>query len=107
MNINRQYAQKFLEEVVKPKLEKSEAEKTPELEEAVADAASGDQRKTGVKFPKPEKKSKKKGEPKAGVEKTTVTIRLDTDVIDFFKAAGDGYQTRINSVLREYMQRQA
>lgn len=35
--------------------------------------------------------------------KQAVSIRLDRDVIDFFKAQGKGYQTRINSVLRAYM----
>ncbi|WP_395947514.1 BrnA antitoxin family protein [Caedibacter taeniospiralis] len=35
-------------------------------------------------------------------KKTSVTIRLDSDVIDYFKSMGNGYQTKINSVLREY-----
>lgn len=38
------------------------------------------------------------------VEKRAVSIRLDSDVLDFFKAEGKGYQTRINAVLRSYMQ---
>jgi uncharacterized protein (DUF4415 family) len=38
------------------------------------------------------------------VPKNPVSIRLDKDVIDFFKAQGKGYQTRINAVLRHYMQ---
>ena len=37
------------------------------------------------------------------VAKTAVSIRLDQDVIDFFRATGKGYQTRINAVLRHYM----
>lgn len=36
--------------------------------------------------------------------KNPVSIRLDADVLDFFKATGKGYQTRINAVLRHYMQ---
>jgi uncharacterized protein (DUF4415 family) len=35
--------------------------------------------------------------------KQIVTIRLDVDMLEWFKAAGPGYQTRINQVLREYM----
>lgn len=35
--------------------------------------------------------------------KRAVAIRLDADVLDFFKAAGRGYQTRMNAVLRSYM----
>ncbi len=34
--------------------------------------------------------------------KTQVTIRLDREVLDWFKAQGKGYQTRINAVLRAY-----
>lgn len=37
------------------------------------------------------------------VPKNAISIRLDKDVIDFFKATGKGYQTRINAVLRHYM----
>lgn len=36
--------------------------------------------------------------------KNAISIRLDQDVVDFFKATGKGYQTRINAVLRHYMQ---
>jgi uncharacterized protein (DUF4415 family) len=38
--------------------------------------------------------------------KQTVTIRLDPDVVSWFKAQGKGYQTRINAVLRMYMDAQ-
>lgn len=38
--------------------------------------------------------------------KQIVTIRLDVDMLDWFKSAGPGYQTRINQVLREYMDAQ-
>jgi uncharacterized protein (DUF4415 family) len=37
-------------------------------------------------------------------KKTTVTIRLDVDVVAWLKATGDGYQTRINAYLRQLMQ---
>ena len=36
--------------------------------------------------------------------KNPVSIRLDADVLDFFKSTGKGYQTRINAVLRHFMQ---
>ncbi|CUS32909.1 BrnA antitoxin family protein [Candidatus Nitrospira nitrificans] len=36
--------------------------------------------------------------------KTTVTIRLDQRVLEWFKAKGPGYQTRINALLRAYME---
>lgn len=38
--------------------------------------------------------------------KQTVTIRLDSDVLAWFKEQGAGYQTRINQLLRQYMQAQ-
>src|ERR1700709_1129788 len=34
--------------------------------------------------------------------KPVITIRLDPDLLDWFKAQGKGYQTRINAVLRMY-----
>ena len=36
--------------------------------------------------------------------KRDVHIRLDSDIIDWFKAHGRGYQTRINAVLRAFVQ---
>ena len=36
--------------------------------------------------------------------KQQVTVRLDTDVLDWLKAYGRGYQTRINRILRAAMQ---
>jgi uncharacterized protein (DUF4415 family) len=36
--------------------------------------------------------------------KRIVTIRLDTDVYEWFRLPGAGYQTRINAVLRAYME---
>ncbi len=37
-------------------------------------------------------------------EKTPLTIRLDRDIIEWFKKHGKGYQTRINAVLRAYVE---
>lgn len=37
------------------------------------------------------------------VTKSAISIRLDDDVIDFFKSDGKGYQSRINAVLRHFM----
>ncbi len=36
--------------------------------------------------------------------KQQITLRLDPDVLMFFKEQGRGYQTTINAVLRKYMQ---
>jgi uncharacterized protein (DUF4415 family) len=37
--------------------------------------------------------------------KKPVALRLDADLLDWFKRGGDGYQTRINAALREYVER--
>jgi len=34
--------------------------------------------------------------------KESVTLRVDKDVLDWFRDQGRGYQTRINAVLRAY-----
>ncbi|BBU29659.1 hypothetical protein BTHE68_33930 [Burkholderia sp. THE68] len=38
--------------------------------------------------------------------KQAVTMRLDADVLEWFRQQGKGYQTRINRLLRAYMQTQ-
>ncbi len=37
-------------------------------------------------------------------KKIPITMRVDPDVLDWFKSFGKGYQTRINAVLRTYME---
>lgn len=42
--------------------------------------------------------------------KKQLTLRIDADVIDWFKKTapdGEGYQTRMNTALREYVQRRS
>jgi uncharacterized protein (DUF4415 family) len=34
--------------------------------------------------------------------KESISLRVDADVLEWFKAQGPGYQTRINLVLRAY-----
>ncbi len=36
-------------------------------------------------------------------KKQSLTIRLDADIVDWFKQNGHGYQTKINAVLKTYM----
>jgi uncharacterized protein (DUF4415 family) len=38
--------------------------------------------------------------------KVPVGLKLDSDVLQWFKSRGRGYQTRINAVLRRYMEAQ-
>ncbi len=43
--------------------------------------------------------------PQRAPLKRRVTLRLDPEVLDFFKATGTGWQTRINEALRRAMRR--
>ena len=38
------------------------------------------------------------------IRKAQLTLRLDQDVLDWFRLQGRGYQTQINSLLRAYME---
>jgi len=38
--------------------------------------------------------------------KSQVTLRIDSDVLEWFKSYGRGYQTQINQLLRAYMEAQ-
>ncbi|MDB5439484.1 MAG: hypothetical protein JWM33_1911 [Caulobacteraceae bacterium] len=37
-----------------------------------------------------------------GGQKTPLNLRLDTDMLDWFRSQGRGYQTRMNAVLRSF-----
>jgi uncharacterized protein (DUF4415 family) len=40
---------------------------------------------------------------KPAFRKHQVTLRIDSDVLEFFRSEGEGYQTKINKLLRSYM----
>ena len=37
------------------------------------------------------------------LRKQQVTLRIDSDVLEFLRSEGDGYQTKINQLLRSYV----
>jgi uncharacterized protein (DUF4415 family) len=43
------------------------------------------------------------GRPKATITKERITIRLSRDILSQFRASGDGWQTRIDCALRQYI----
>jgi uncharacterized protein (DUF4415 family) len=43
--------------------------------------------------------------PQAAPTKVLTSIRLDADVLEFFKSQGSGYQSRINDALRMQIER--
>ena len=47
------------------------------------------------------------GRPLGSGTKTQITLRLDADVVDKFKASGSGWQTRINDALKSWVQTHA
>ena len=44
--------------------------------------------------------------PQKKATKQSTTIRLDVDVLEFFKTHGTGWQTEINAVLQHYVDEQ-
>jgi uncharacterized protein (DUF4415 family) len=47
--------------------------------------------------------AKKRGRPAGSGVKEQVAIRLDRDILEAFRAQGQGWQTRINQALRDYL----
>jgi uncharacterized protein (DUF4415 family) len=43
----------------------------------------------------------RRGRPKSASPKRAVSLRLDADVVEWFKRSGEGWQTRINRELRK------
>lgn len=47
-----------------------------------------------------------KGELRLPKAKLLISLRVDPEVLTWFRAQGPGYQTRMNAVLRKYMESQ-
>lgn len=45
------------------------------------------------------------GRPPLESPKKLVSLRIDPDIIEWFRSTGPGWQSRINAALREYLQR--
>ena len=46
-----------------------------------------------------------RGRPKSASKKLLVSVRYSPEVVAYFKSTGDGWQSRMDSVLREYVAR--
>lgn len=44
-----------------------------------------------------------RGRPRLAAAKRPVSLRLDSDIVERFRATGPGWQTRINEILREHL----
>ncbi|MBP8840264.1 MAG: BrnA antitoxin family protein [Giesbergeria sp.] len=47
--------------------------------------------------------AKLRGRPKAEVTKERITIRLSPEVVQSFRATGDGWQTRVDAALKDWL----
>ncbi len=48
-----------------------------------------------------------RGRPKSDSPKQLVSVRYSQEVLAYFKSTGEGWQARMDSVLREYVTRQS
>jgi len=66
----------------------------------------GEKPKASEEHPEADLKHIVRGVVRRGLQtlppKASISLRVDQDVLEWFKAQGPGYQTRINSVLRAF-----
>jgi uncharacterized protein (DUF4415 family) len=48
-----------------------------------------------------------RGRPKSAFKKQLVSVRYSPEVLGYFKATGEGWQARMDSVLRQYVERKS
>ena len=92
-----------------PKLKNGIIMPTPAEDAAITAAAMADP--DAVPFTDAEwakvKPLVRRGRPLGSGSKTQVTLRLDVDVVEKFRASGDGWQTRINEALKSWVRTHA
>ena len=49
----------------------------------------------------------KRGHPQQAISKTSIKLCLDPDIIASFRAMGNGWQTRMNDALKEWLKEHA
>jgi uncharacterized protein (DUF4415 family) len=47
----------------------------------------------------------RRGRPKSAARKVLLSVRYSPEVVDYFRATGEGWQARMDEVLREYVER--
>jgi len=48
-----------------------------------------------------------RGRPKSANPKQLVSVRYSAEVLDYFRATGEGWQSRMDGVLRQYVSRRS
>lgn len=79
---------------------------TPEENAAInaGIAADADTRELSAEEFAQLKPAKPRGRPVGSGSKVQLTVRFDSDLVEEFKQGGEGWQTRMNNALREWLQ---
>lgn len=88
-----------------PKLKPGTRLPTPEEDAAITAAAQVDPDAlpmTEAEWAEAKPKARR-GRRLAAVTKERITIRLSRDVVDSFRASGEGWQTRVDSALKDWL----
>lgn len=88
-----------------PKLKPGTLLPTPEEDAAITAAAQADPDAlpmTEAEWAEAKPKARR-GRRLAAVTKERITIRLSRDVVDSFRASGEGWQTRVDSALKDWL----
>jgi uncharacterized protein (DUF4415 family) len=87
-------------------MKKQSSSKTSKTDWPRVRAMKQSQIKTSSEHPEADVKHIVRGIVRQGLKpvrsKASISLRLDADVLEWFKAQGPGYQTRINAVLRAF-----
>ncbi|WP_341674956.1 BrnA antitoxin family protein [Niveibacterium sp. SC-1] len=88
-----------------PKLKPGTIKPTPEEDAAITAAAMSDPDATPFTDEEWEavKPLVKRGRPFADITKERITIRLSPEVVQAFRASGDGWQTRVDAALKDWL----
>lgn len=90
-----------------PKLKPGTILPTPAEDAAITAAALADPDAAPFTDEEWKKAKPRRGRPLGSGTKTQVTLRLDVEVLEKFKASGDGWQTRINEALKSWVRTHA
>ncbi|MFL9874253.1 BrnA antitoxin family protein [Paraburkholderia megapolitana] len=77
---------------------------TPEEEAAIARGIEADPDTFEPSDEQFAQMRKRGGRPKIANPKVAVTVRYDAEVIERFRESGEGWQTRMNDALREWLE---
>jgi uncharacterized protein (DUF4415 family) len=97
MPANKRAISTDLDKLDAHEIQPEEYEDIPELTDEWLDKAEF---AVGEKMVRP---ARRPGRPKSESAKKLIALRLDPDIIERFRATGPGWQSRINTALREYL----